>query len=75
MLVTFLTGLYVLQFNSDDALTAGQVRANLARSGISIGPFDSLIAGQALARKLTVVTLNVGEFSRVSGLAVENWSK
>lgn len=37
------------------------------------GPLDTLIAGQALARGFTVVTRNVRELSRVTGLAFENW--
>ncbi len=32
-----------------------------------------LIAGQAKARKLTLVTYNTTEFQRVSGLRVEDW--
>jgi tRNA(fMet)-specific endonuclease VapC len=32
-----------------------------------------LIAGQARARGLTLVTRNVREFQRVPGLTIENW--
>ena len=38
-----------------------------------MGPNDLLIAAQALALNLTVVTANVQEFSRVPGLGVEDW--
>ncbi len=41
--------------------------------GTPIGPYDVLIAGQALARGLVLVTHNVGEFSRVGGLLIEDW--
>ncbi|OQB88709.1 MAG: hypothetical protein BWX86_02616 [Verrucomicrobia bacterium ADurb.Bin122] len=34
---------------------------------------DTLIAAQALRLGATLVTRNVGEFSRVTGLRVENW--
>ena len=51
----------------------GAVRQQLARQGTPIGPNDLLIAAQALALDLTVVTANVQEFSRVPGLGVENW--
>jgi tRNA(fMet)-specific endonuclease VapC len=44
------------------------------RKGIPIGHNDILIAGQARARGLTVVTRNVGEFRRVEGLEVEEWA-
>jgi len=49
------------------------LRHHLTRQGTPIGPNDLLIAAHALANDLTVVTANVGEFSRVPGLKVENW--
>jgi tRNA(fMet)-specific endonuclease VapC len=65
----------VLEFDSEDGRHAGEIRAALARQGRPIGPYDVLIAGQARARDLTLVTANVGEFRRVEGLRVENWSQ
>ena len=50
-----------------------EIRAALERAGTPIGANDYLIAAHALATDLTLVTDNVGEFSRVPGLAVENW--
>ncbi|MEA3010182.1 MAG: tRNA(fMet)-specific endonuclease VapC [Sphingomonadales bacterium] len=67
-------GLPLLSFDAADARAAGQIKAVLKRKGTPIGPNDILIAGQALARGLTVVTRNVGEFRRVDGLAVEEWA-
>ncbi|HEX8127285.1 MAG TPA: type II toxin-antitoxin system VapC family toxin [Allosphingosinicella sp.] len=64
----------MLSFDRDDARAAGLIRADLKRKGTPIGPYDLLIAGQARARGLTVVTRNVGEFQRVEGLAVEAWA-
>jgi len=49
------------------------LRHHLTHQGTPIGPNDLLIAAHALASDLTVVTANVGEFSRVPGLKVENW--
>lgn len=49
------------------------LRHHLTSTGSLIGPNDLLIAAHALASDLTVVTANVGEFSRVPGLKVENW--
>jgi tRNA(fMet)-specific endonuclease VapC len=49
------------------------IRHHLTRQGALIRPNDLLIAAQALACDLTVVTANVREFSRVPGLKVENW--
>ena len=63
----------VLPFDAQDARGAGQVRATLSRAGRLIGADDMLIAGQALARDLTLVTHNTREFSRVSGLRLEDW--
>lgn len=63
----------VVEFDREDARLAGELRAKLAAAGTPIGPYDVLIAGQALARGLTVVTHNMREFRRVPGLAVEDW--
>ncbi len=63
----------VLDFNSEDGRIAALIRADLKRKGMPIGPYDMLIAGQALARDLTLVTRNTREFMRVEGLRVEDW--
>jgi tRNA(fMet)-specific endonuclease VapC len=64
-----------LDFDLDAASAYGRLRARLETSGTSIGPNDMLIAAQALARGLVVVTDNVSEFRRVRGLRVENWRR
>ncbi|ESJ13366.1 MULTISPECIES: type II toxin-antitoxin system VapC family toxin [Cupriavidus] len=63
----------VLDFDREDARHAGELRAMLAAAGTPIGPYDVLIAGQAVARKLTLITHNVREFQRVPGISVEDW--
>ena len=63
----------VLAFGVEDARHAGAIRAALERAGTPIGPYDLLIAGQARARGLAVVTRNLAEFERVEGLRVESW--
>ena len=63
----------VLDFDREDARQAGELRALLAAAGTPIGAYDVLIAGQALARALTLVTHNIGEFQRVPELRVEDW--
>lgn len=63
----------VVEFDREDARQAGEIRAILADAGTPIGPYDILIAGQALARSLTLITHNTREFSRVFGLQVEDW--
>ena len=64
----------VLALDADDARAAGEIRAALAARGTPIGGYDLLIAGQARARGLTVVTANGREFERVDGLIVEDWA-
>jgi tRNA(fMet)-specific endonuclease VapC len=66
--------LTILDFDGDDAREAGRVRAHLTQRGRPIGPYDVLIAGQALRHRMILVTANAREFSRVPGLACENWS-
>jgi tRNA(fMet)-specific endonuclease VapC len=63
----------VLEFDKEDARQAGEVRALLASRGAPIGPYDVLIAGQAKARNLTLVTHNTDEFGRVPGLRFDDW--
>jgi tRNA(fMet)-specific endonuclease VapC len=50
-----------------------EIRTHLERFGTPIGPNDLLIAAHVLALNLTLVTANVGEFSRVPDLAVVDW--
>ena len=60
-------------FIREDSTHCAAIRADLEARGVSIGPFDTLIAAQAQRLGATVVTRNVREFSRVPGLKVENW--
>ncbi len=69
----FLRPLTIVEFGSGDAVAYASVRAKLERAGTPIGPLDTLIAAQAVARKLVVVSNNEREFGRVTGLKVENW--
>jgi len=62
-------------FDLEAARAAGDIRAKLERIGSRIGEYDTLIAGQALARGMTLVTANVREFSRVEGLKLEDWTQ
>jgi tRNA(fMet)-specific endonuclease VapC len=40
-----------------------------------IGPYDVLIAGQAVAPNLIVVTRNAHKFRRVPGMQFEDWQR
>jgi tRNA(fMet)-specific endonuclease VapC len=72
---TFLQPLGIVDFTSDDAIAYAQIRARLERAGTPIGPLDTLIAAQAVARKLTLVSNNEREYRRVPGLHMENWAR
>lgn len=63
----------VVDFDKEDARQSGQIRALLAGKGTPIGPYDVLIAGQAIARNLTLVSHNTNEFRRVPRLRIEDW--
>ena len=63
----------ILPFDAEDARQAGGLRAHLRSAGTPIGSYDLLIAAQALARNLTLVTNNIREFHRVPGLTLEDW--
>lgn len=65
----------VIEFDKEDARSAGEIRAFLASKGATIGPFDVLIAGQALSRDLVLVTRNTREFGRIPNLKIEDWQK
>jgi tRNA(fMet)-specific endonuclease VapC len=69
----FIAAITTLPFDHEAAETAARIRGELERQGTPIGPYDMLIAGQAVASSLTLVTNNVAEFRRVNGLSVESW--
>ena len=64
----------VVAFDASDARAAGAIRSELEAEGRPIGPYDLLIAGQARARGLTLVTADSDEFQRVKDLDCEDWS-
>lgn len=68
-----LESLVILPFESPADLYYAILRNDLEKRGCPIGPNDMLIAAQALAQNLTLVTANQGEFARIPNLRVENW--
>ena len=62
-----------LPFDDVAADVYGRIRAELESKGTPIGPNDLLIAAIAVANDLTLVTHNTNEFSRVTGLVLEDW--
>ena len=73
LLDQLVAGFTVLPFGIEEARTGAQIRVNLERAGMKIGPLDNLIAATALQYGATLVTHNVAEFGRVKGLDICDW--
>jgi tRNA(fMet)-specific endonuclease VapC len=69
----FLADVATIDFDLRAAAAYGRLRARLEAAGTPIGPNDMLIAAQALAEGLVLVSDNVSEFGRVPGLEVQDW--
>jgi tRNA(fMet)-specific endonuclease VapC len=72
-LVQFLTPMKVREFDGKAAYFYGNIRASLQAQGLAVGPYDMLIAAQALSCGLTLVTNNIREFKRIENLSLESW--
>ena len=69
----FVARLEVLDYDTNAAAHTGQLRAELAKQGTAIGPYDQMIAGHARSLGLVLVSSNEKEFARVPGIRLENW--
>ena len=69
----FLKPFETLPFGREAAQQYAEIRLQLESAGQPIGERDLMIAAIARSLRLTVVTRNVREFSRVRGLRVEDW--
>lgn len=69
----FAARLEVLAFTPEAAGHYADIRADLERRELMIGPYDLMISGHARSRGLVVVTGNLREFGRVAGLRAEDW--
>ena len=63
----------IIPFGMNEAKASARIRAELEQKGITIGPYDILISGMALAMPATLVTHNKKEFERIQKLQVEDW--
>lgn len=72
-LLSFSSCFDIIDFTGEDAEIYGTLRAGLERVGQVIGPYDLQIAAQAISRRLTLVTNNTREFSRIPDLSLQNW--
>lgn len=69
----FLLPLEICFFDDQAAHDYGITQAELEKKGTPIGPLNLLIAAHAKSLKLTLVTNNTKEFSRVHGLKLVDW--
>ena len=65
--------LTVVAFDRVTAQEAARLRSELEGKGTPIGPYDLLIAAQALRSKCVLVTANLAEFGRIESLKLESW--
>jgi tRNA(fMet)-specific endonuclease VapC len=70
---SFLSQINIINFEEKEAKESAQIRAELEKDGIPIGPIDVLITGSCRANNLTLISRNIKEFERVKYLKVENW--
>jgi len=73
LLATLFAQFHSLPFDGQAAQIFGEIRADLARKGTPIGPYDLQIATIALVHNMTLVTHNTFEFGRISALRLEDW--
>jgi tRNA(fMet)-specific endonuclease VapC len=71
---TFLSPYDIVPFDLAAADAYAAIRSELEEDGVCIGPNDLIIAATALAGRATLVTHNTKEFSRVPGLALQDWT-
>lgn len=72
-LQALLARITVLGFNERAAMMAAEIRSALEKQGTPIGVLDVLIASVALTNRLTVVTHNTKEFTRIKELQLVDW--
>lgn len=72
-LTKFLEPFEILPFDGLAASIYAQIRFELSRQGNLIGPNDLILAATVIAHKGTLITRNVGEFTRIESLYVETW--
>jgi tRNA(fMet)-specific endonuclease VapC len=63
----------ILPFGIAESRSAAQIRVELEKQGLPIGPYDVLIAATALANNMILITHNQKEFGRIEDLKIEDW--
>ena len=71
----FLAPFAIVPFDEAAARAYAAIRAKLEHKGAPIGPNDLILAATVLAAGGVIVTHNLREFRRVTGLPVEDWTR
>ena len=64
-----------IPFSEKAALFYGQIRRDLEKQGLSIGPNDLMIAATAMAEDGILITKNTREFLRIPDLRIQDWTE
>jgi len=70
---TIVSRVNILDFCEEEACLAGDIFAQLKKSGNIIGLEDVFIAATALTNNCVLVTANTKHYSRIENLKMENW--
>ena len=74
-LLEFLMPFTILDFDQKSAMEYGRIRSSQQSRGKPVGPMDLLLAAQARAHNLILVTNDEREFARIEGMRIENWAQ
>ncbi|MCR4671686.1 MAG: type II toxin-antitoxin system VapC family toxin [Lachnospiraceae bacterium] len=75
LLNAFLKNFRIESFVDQMTYTYADIRSDLEKAGMRIGPNDLIIASTVLYNNGILVTNNIKEFERVKGLRVEDWTR
>jgi tRNA(fMet)-specific endonuclease VapC len=64
----------VADFDFSAARAYGKLYSFAKKNNMEVGPYDIMIASVALANDATLITNNIKEFGRFSGLRVKDWT-
>ena len=71
---TILGKLSIVDFDGSQSELYGKIRAELEKSGSTLGDMDMLIAAAALSQDAILVSHNTRHFSKIKGIKAEDWS-
>jgi predicted nucleic acid-binding protein len=75
LLDQFLTRVPCLPWDAEAATHFARIAVDLHVSGSAMGSLDTMIAGHAVAVGAVLVSNSKRQFSRVTGLKIENWTR